>query len=181
MSSLLGLFKDRKKPSLMPTLKRIDTVKAGNIDVEDIYLKIDDKNYLEQYDEYYISNIEVKFQEYKEKESEKRESIEKIMKAFLDKIAFKYDDIFTFSQKIAKLISKNQKIEKDLLETQFNTLLNKTNKSKNNIYRSNILNLNLNICKPFRIILSYAYSKMSNYKIKDISKLIEIRKKKEIK
>ena len=177
MSSLLGLFKDRKKPSLMPTLKRIDTVKAGNIDVEDIYLKIDDKNYLEQYDEYYISNIEVKFQEYKEKETEKRESIEKIMKAFLDKIASKYDDTFTFSQKIAKLISKNQKIEKDLLETQLNTLLNKTNKSKNNIYRSNILNLNLNICKPFGIILSYAYSKMSNYKIKDISKLIEIRKK----
>ena len=63
MSSLLGLFKDKKKPSLMTTLQRIDTVKDENIDVQDIYQKIDNKNYLEQYDEYYISNIEVKFQE----------------------------------------------------------------------------------------------------------------------
>ena len=177
MSSLFGFLKDKKKTSLMPALKRIDTVKNGNFDVEDIYLKIDDKNYLEQYDEYYISNIEVKFKEYKEKEQDKLESTLKIMNKFLDKIASKYDDTFTFSQKIAKLVAKNQKIDRDLLETQINTLLNKSNKSKNNLYRLGELNLNMNVCRPFGIILSYAYSKMSNYKIKDITKLIEIRKK----
>ena len=176
MSLLFGFLKDKKK-NLMPTLKRMDTVKTGNIDAEDIYLKIDEKNYLEQYDDYYISNIEVKFQEYKQKNTDKFESTTKIMDTFLEKIASKYDDTFTFSQNIAKIISKNQKIEKDLLETQLNTLLNRSNKSKNNIYRSNVLNLNLNVCKPFGIILSYAYSKMSNYKIKDIQRLIEIRKK----
>ena len=167
--------KSKKKANLIPKLKRIDTVKNGNENIEDnIYLKIDEKNNIEEIDDYYISNIELKFKEYKQKEEDKGESTKKIIINFFEKISNKFDDIFNVSINIANKISKNKKIEKDLIEAQLNTLIDKT---KYKINKSNILHLNLNKCKTFGIILSYAYSKMEKYKIKDIKQLIEIRKK----
>ena len=167
--------KSKKKANLIPNLKRIDTVKTGKDNIEeDNYLIIDEKNNLEQIDEYYTSNIELKFKEYKQKEEEKSESTKKIIMKFFEKVATKFDDTFNLSINIAKNISKNKKIEKDLIETQLNSLIDK---AKYKLNKSNILNLNLNICKIFGTILCYAYSKMEKYKIKDIKRLVEIRKK----
>ena len=44
--------KSKKKANLIPKLKRIDTVKNGNENIEDdIYLKIDEKNNIEEIDD----------------------------------------------------------------------------------------------------------------------------------
>ena len=174
MEKVTGIFNNilkKKKSNLMTKIHRIDTVKNPSSKNDDIYLMIDEKNSLNEMDEYYFEKIEHTFEGYKANESKKLESTNKIMNQFFEKTFSKFDDIFALSQSIAKQISKNQKIEKDLIEEKLNLFIRNNNK-----YKYNSLELNLNLCKSFAIILSYAYSKMSDYKIKNMKKLVEIRK-----
>ena len=163
----------KKKSNVVSKLQRIDTVKNDCSALDDIYLIIDEKNSLNETNEDYIENIVKTFQGYKESESNISEKTNKIMNKFFEKFVTQFEDIFTLSQSISKLISKNKKIEKDLVEEQLSLLVRK---SRNNKYKSNILNLNLEICKPIAIILSYTYSKMGQYKIKNMEKLFAVAK-----
>ena len=172
MSILFNMLK-KKKSNVVSKLQRIDTVKNDSSALDDIYLIIDEKNSLNETNEDYIENIVKTFQGYKESESNISEKTNKIMNKFFEKFVTQFEDIFTLSQSISKLISKNKKIEKDLVEEQLSLLVRK---SRNNKYKSNILNLNLEICKPIAIILSYTYSKMGQYKIKNMEKLFTISK-----
>ena len=172
MSILFNMLK-KKKSNVVSKLQRIDTVKNDSSSLDDIYLIIDEKNSLNETNEDYIENIVKTFQGYKESESNISEKTNKIMNKFFEKFVTQFEDIFTLSQSISKLISKNKKIEKDLVEEQLSLLVRK---SRNNKYKSNILNLNLEICKPIAIILSYTYSKMGQYKIKNMEKLFTISK-----
>ena len=172
MSILFNMLK-KKKSNVVSKLQRIDTVKNDSSSLDDIYLIIDEKNSLNETNEDYIENIVKTFQGYKESESNISEKTNKIMNKFFEKFVTQFEDIFTLSQSISKLISKNKKIEKDLVEEQLSLLVRN---SRNNKYKSNILNLNLEICKPIAIILSYTYSKMGQYKIKNMEKLFTIAK-----
>ena len=184
MSSILNLFKgkddtllgfiplSKKQSDLMPNIEKGD-LNNMKFNPNDIFIMIDEKNSLNKIDEDHLSDINERFEEYKKKDSKKLEATNKIMNKFLEKIVPKFDDIFTLSQNIAKQIAKNEKIDKESIEKYLNNLINK---SKNNIYRYNSLKLNVNICKTIGAILSYAYSKMSSYKIKDMKRLVEIRK-----
>ena len=174
MEKVTGIFNNflkKKKSNLVTKIHRIDTVKNPSSINDDIYLMIDEKNSLNEMDEIYFAKIEKTFEGYKANESKKLESTNKIMNQFFEKTFSKFDDIFALSQSIAKQISKNQKIEKDLIEDKLKLFIRNSNK-----YKYNSLELNLNLCKSFAFILCYAYSKMSDYKIKNMKKLLEIRK-----
>ena len=174
MEKVTGIFNNilkKKKSNLVTKIHRIETVKNASSKNDDIYLMIDEKNSLNETDETYFEKIKITLEEYKTKESDVLESTNKIMNQFFEKTFSKFDDIFALSQSIAKQISKNQKIEKDLIEEKLKLFIRNNNK-----YKFNSLELNLNLCKSFAIILSYAYSKMSEYKIKNMKRLMEIRK-----
>ena len=176
MEKVTGIFNNilkKKQSNLVTKLKRFDTVNKGNSLDDDSYLMVDEKNNLAEMDENYIDHIEFTFKGYKENESKKLDSTNKILNQFFEKTLSKYDDIFSLSQSIAKQVSKNKKIEKDIIEKQLNLLVNK---SKINTYKYNSLNLKPNICEAIGTILSYAYSKMSDYKIKSMKRLVELRK-----
>ena len=184
MSSILNIFKgkddsllgfiplSKKQSDLMPNIQKSELNNMA-FNPNDAFIMIDEKNSLNKIDEDHLSDINERFDEYKNKDSKKLESTNKIMNKFLEKIVPKFDDIFTLSQNIAKQITKNDKVDKEIIEKYLNNLINK---SKNNIYRYDSLKLNVNICKTIGTILSYAYSKMSSYKIKGMKKLVEIRK-----
>ena len=169
----------RKKASL-PKLTRLETIKTNEPEEEDVYISINEKNNLTSPDKDYYSNISSKYDEFKEREADKLESTNKILNKFLDKLVPKCDDIFILSQNLAKQISKKAKVNKEIIEEYLKELLKKgkenINKINSNIDRSTSLKLGLNICKIFGTVLSYAYSKMGDFKIKDMKKLIEIRK-----
>ena len=184
MSSILNIFKgkddtllgfiplSKKQSDLMPNIKKTDLNNMA-FNPNDIFIMIDDKNSLNKIDEDHLSELNERYDEYKQKDAKRLEATNKIMNKFLEKIVPKFDDFFTLSQNIAKQIAKNDKIDKDLIEKCLNTLITR---SKNNIYRLNSLKLNIFVCRTIGAILSYAYQKMSNYKIKDMKKLVEIRK-----
>ena len=173
--NFLGIKMPKKSSNLMTKLQRIDTVKTGASTPEDNYLMIDDKNNFNEEEEFYKDNIDIKFVEFKKNDSEKLEATNKIMNKLLEKKVANFGDIFEISQSIAKRIARYQKIDRDSVEVQLNTFINKAEKI--NKYKKKSLHLTVNICKTFSIILSYTYSKMSNYKVKDMKKLVDIRKK----
>ena len=75
--SLLKIFKGKEsKGNLMPKLQRLETTKK-NRGEEDIYLKIDNKNSLNEVDEDYISELTCRFDEYKKKKRPKSSFIKK--------------------------------------------------------------------------------------------------------
>ena len=173
--NFLGIKMPKKSSNLMTKFQRKDTVKAGDTNPDDNYLMIDDKNNFNEEEEFYIDKIDVKFAQFKENDSEKLEATNKIMNKLLEKKVANFGDIFEISQSISKRIARYQKVDKDSVEVQLNTFINRTEKT--NKYKKKSLFLSLNMCKTFSIILSYAYSKMNTYKVKDMKKLVEIRKK----
>ena len=181
MSKILNIFKGGKKGNLMPELKRIETRIGDNKNDNkisssnsEIYLKIDKKNNLSQIDEDELLNIQEKFKEFKEKEEEKYESVNKIMNKFLENFSSKLDNIFTLSLNLSKIINKNLKIGNDEVEKKINSLIN--NKS-NFIYKNNTLDLNKTLCENIGTILSFCYHRLEKNKIKDMKGLIDLRKK----
>ena len=79
------------------------------------------------------------------------------------------------SQNIAKQISKKNEINRERIEGLIQPLINKEKLSQN-IYKKDCLVLGPKLCETIGTILCYAYSKFSSYKIKDMNKLVELRK-----
>ena len=166
--SLLKIFKGKEsKGNLMPKLQRLETTKK-NRGEEDIYLKIDNKNNLNEVDEDYISELTCRFDEYKKKKDQNHHSLKKIMNKFFEKNELKYDDYFSLSQDISKQIIKNLKIDKEIVYRSLKQFIDKKD------FDHETLLLNRNSCAIIGQILSYGYSKMSNYKIKDMKQLKKI-------
>ena len=173
MSGLIHLFKGKDdKSHLMTKLQRLETVR-NSVEPEYNYLIIDDKNAFNQQNEDYIYYITKQFNDYKSEEETKYNSTSKIMNTFLEKTISKSEDLFSLSQNIAKQINKKE--NKNKIEKVLQPLIAK-GKLNHNVYKKNCLLLGPKICETFGVILCYAYSKMSKYKVKDMKKLIQIRK-----
>jgi hypothetical protein len=176
--SKINLNFNFKKKASLPKLQRLKTVMDKWAQTEDEYIMIDDKNYLNSPNKVYYSLIDDKYEEFKQKESDKLESTNEIINKFLNKLVPNCEDIFILSLNLARQISKKTKVSKEIIEKYFNDLLQQgKGRSNSNIYRFTTLDLKLNICRIFGIVLSYAYSKMADFKIKSMKQLIEIRNK----
>ena len=176
--SKINLNFNFKKKASLPKLQRLKTVMDKWAQTEEEYIMIDDKNYLNSPNKVYYSLIDDKYEEFKQKESDKLESTNEIINKFLNKLVPNCEDIFTLSLNLARQISKKTKVSKEIIEKYFNDLLQQgKGRSNSNIYRFTTLDLKLNICRIFGIVLSYAYSKMADFKIKSMKQLIEIRNK----
>ena len=141
------------------------------------FLKIDQKNSFSEIKEYEIENIKKRINDFKGNEELIKSNINTIMNKLLEKNSNSNfsNDIFIISQNISKLVCKNNKISKDNIDSVINYLI-KNNKNKNNIYKSNKILLNKKKCEIIGSVLCYSFSRLQSYKIKDINKLIEIRK-----
>ena len=170
MSGFINLFKGKDdKSHLMTKLQRIETVKNSG-EPEYNYLKIDDKNNFNQEDEDYIYDVTVQFNTYKTKNENKFDSTKKIINKFFEKTFSKFDDYFILSQNIAKQINKNVKIERDRIEYLLQPLINKAK------YKKECLVIGPKLCETIGTILCYAYSRLTTYKVKDMKRLVELRK-----
>ena len=150
-------------------------IKKKESDFEKInsFLKIDQKNNFSELNKNEISNIKLFIDNFKDNEDLIKDNINVIMNKLFEKISNSNlsNDIFIISQNISKLISKNNKIGKDNIDKIINYLM-KSNKSKNNI----TLLLNTKKCQIIGAVLAYSFSRLQQYKIKDMNKLIELRK-----
>ena len=156
--SKINLNFNFKKKASLPKLQRLKTVMDKWAQTEEEYIMIDDKNYLNSPNKVYYSLIDDKYEEFKQKESDKLESTNEIINKFLNKLVPNCEDIFTLSLNLARQISKKTKVSKEIIEKYFNDLLQQgKGRSNSNIYRFTTLDLKLNICRIFGIVLSYAY------------------------
>ena len=142
----------------------------------DIFLKIDEKNNFKELNKNDIASIKICYDRFKENEETIYSNIDKVMNKLLDKICNSNfnNDIFIISQNISKQIAKNNKIGKDNIDKIINHLT-KNAKNKLNIYKSKTLLLDSDNCEIIGSILCYSYSRLQQYKVKDINKLIELR------
>ena len=118
-----------------------------------------------------------------ERENEEliKDNTNNIINKFFEKISSSTfnNDIFGMCQNISKLISKNNKIGKDNIDSVINYLTKShrnKNKPKNNLYKSKTLKLTKKKCEILGSILCYSYPRLQKYKIKDMNKLLELRK-----
>ena len=141
------------------------------------FLKIDHKNSFSEIKENEIANIKKQINNFKQSEDLIKSNINTIMNKLLEKSSNSSfsNDIFIISQNISKLICKNNKIGKDNIDNVIHYLI-KNNKTKNNIYKSNKILLNKKKCEIIGSVLCYSFSRLQQYKIKDMNRLIEIRK-----
>ena len=137
------------------------------------FLKIDKKNTLSELDENEISRIKSLIENFKVNEILINNNINKIMNKLLEKNSNSNlsNDTFIISQNISKLICKNNKIGKDNIDNVINYLM-KSNKNKT----ITSLLLNKKKCEIIGSVLCYSFSRLQQYKIKDMNKLIELRK-----
>ena len=198
MSGLFKIFKKNESPegirkhTLIPRLSKVDsniykdficdefTPKnecLENSSTKNVnYLKIDKKNNFSLQDEEEILNIKETYDKYKEYETTKFDNTNFIMNNILDKICDSTidDDIFLISLNISKENLKNNKLSKIDIDNIINKLMGN---SKINSYKSKSLLLNKENCEIIGSILSYSYLRLQQeYNIKDINKLLEIRK-----
>ena len=140
------------------------------------YLKIDQKNIFSEIDEECKVIIKGRYNKYKDNETNKSDNTKVIMNYIFDKICSSSitDDIFTISSNISKQIPKNNKLNKNYIDNLINQILD------NNIintYKNKSMKLNIENCEMIGSILCYSYLRLqTEYKIKDMNKLLEIRK-----
>ena len=176
----MSLFK-RSKGTMIPQLevpedKEFDEIKKYKINKEkeepedmdfplpkgeDLYLKIDENNKLEPIDESYLMGIFRKIYNYREGDAERFDNLLKIVKDIFENIAGSYYDLFDFSYKIAKKLE----VTKEHIETCYKVLLEKKN--------ATTLDLDGESLGALGRMISYSYTKIDQYKIKDMKKLEE--------
>ena len=139
----------------------------------DIFLIIDEKNNFKELNENDISNIKICYDRFKESEEIIKSNINKVMNKLLYKICNSNfnNDILTISQNISKQICKNNKIGKNNIDNIINHLL------KNPKSKQTTLLLDSERCEIIGAIFCYSYSRLQQYKVKDINTLIDIRNK----
>ena len=128
---------------------------------EDMYIKINEYNYLEPIDEKYISNIFDNISSYRDGEIYRFDDLLKTVKEIFEKICGSYYDLFDFSSKMAKKLE----VTKEHIEVCYEVLLNKKN--------ATTLDLDTECLSALGRMISYAYTKIDQYKIKDMKKLEE--------
>ena len=134
-------------------------------DPEDMYLKINESNNLEEIDRGYISDIYKIIENYREEEIDKFDILLITVKEIFEKICGSYYDLFDFSLKM----SKKLEVTREQVEVCFEVLLNKKN--------ATILDLDTESLSALGRMISYSYSKMEIYKINDMRKLEETKEK----
>ena len=142
------------------------------------FLRIDGKNIFEVFNDDDITNIKLCYDKFTQSEDDiVNNSINKIMNKLLEKICYSNynNDIFTISQNLIKQFCKNNRVSTDKIDDVINYLMGNNINAKN-AYKSQSLLLTKNRCEIIGCILCYSYSKLNQYKIKDINKLIELRK-----
>ena len=125
--------------------------------IEDRYLRIDGKNELESISENYLSSIYDNLINYKYEENNYDE-IFKLLNEILTKVSGFYSDYFDYSSKIAKSLD----VTKEDIEECYKVLLQKKN--------ADSLNLDVQTLTTLGKMVSYSYSKIDQYKIKDMKK-----------
>ena len=143
--------------------------------IEGNFIKIDEKNNFELQKE--------DFKDFSENYNINRIQIYKKLSLILNKIFNKScgtninynDDIFLISQNISKTISKIIKLDKVYIDKLVMDFIGKNN---NNIHKGDVLILDEKMCDKIGSLLCYCYSesRIQQFKIKDMSKLVEIRK-----
>ena len=128
---------------------------------ENMYLKIDEYNDLEPIDEKYISNIFDNISSYRDGEIYRFDDLLKTVKEIFEKICGSYYDLFDFSSKMAKKLE----VTKEHIELCYEVLLNKKN--------ATTLDLDAETLGALGRMISYSYTKIDQYKIKDMKKLEE--------
>ena len=144
--------------------EKLDEPKSMNFPLpkpEDMYIKINEYNYLEPIDEKYISNIYDNISSYRDGEIYRFDDLLKTVKEIFEKICGSYYDLFDFSSKIAKKLE----VTKEHIEVCYEVLLNKKN--------ATTLDLDTECLSALGRMISYAYTKIDQYKIKDMKKLEE--------
>ena len=168
---LIDLFrKGRNANNAMNENKQMQTFPPPKIEN---YLKIDHKNSFSEIKDIEIEDIKKQVIDFKGNEDLIKGNINSIMNKLLEKNSNSNfsNDIFIISQNISKLICKNNKIGKDNIDNVINYLM-KNNKNK----KGNKIILNKKKCEIIGSVLCYSFSRLQQYKIKDMNKLIEIRK-----
>ena len=192
MNEILNIIKERDESNDKKQLAVKDNNKCNNKDrtiVEEgqnnnqnskieNFLKIDGKNICEVINDDDVSNIKLCYDKFKQSDDDIiNDNINKIMNKFLDKVCNSNfnNDIFTISHNLSKQFCKNKKIKRDKIYDAINYLTGNNINSKN-VYKSHSFLLTKSKCEAIGCILCYSYSKFLKYKIKDLNKLIELRK-----
>ena len=185
MNPLINLFNkirkenitDKKQnPNNNPLIENTENnqIKAGQSKVKEIFLKIDKRNNFSEINKAEISKIQSLIGNYKQNEELINSNINIIMNKLLEKNSNSSfsNDTFMTSQNLCKLICKNNRIGKDNIDNVINYLM-KRNKNKN----ITTLLLNKKNCEIIGSVLTYSFSRLQQYKIKDMNKLKELSKK----
>jgi len=98
---------------------------------------------------------------YREGEPERFGLLLKNIKEIFESMCGTYNNLFDFSYKISKKLD----LTKEIVEKCYKVLLNEKN--------AKTLDLNYNNLKSLGQIICYSYTKLDQYKIKDMGKLIE--------
>ena len=128
---------------------------------EDTYIKIDEINELCPINDKYIKFIYEGIMIFREGEPERYGVLLKNIKEIFEQMCGSYSNLFDFSYKIAKKLD----ITKEHIEKCYEILLNEKN--------AKTIDLNYDILMSLGQMISYSYSKLDQYKIKDMGKLIE--------
>ena len=175
----MSLFK-KNKPTMIPLLQEPEDKMFNDIkrykendeldepedmdfplQSEDIYLKIDEMNELTPINENYIKNIYETIGTYREGEPARFETLLKNVKEIFEQIGGSYNNLFDFSYKM----SKKLEVTKEQIETCYEVLLNKKN--------ATTLDLDAYTLSALGRMVSYSYTKLDQFKIKDMTKLEE--------
>ena len=179
--SIMNLFRSNK--GLIPNLKppedkifdlveqykeneNLDDDQKKDLDfplpkIEDRYIKIDEKNELNMIDDTYISNIYDNISIYRYNQPDSYDEIFKILIEVLNKVAGFYGDYFDYSTKISSSLD----VTKEDIEQCYEVLLKKNNATDLNFDATTLVTLGK--------MVSYSYSKIDQYKIKDVKKFEE--------
>ena len=136
------------------------------------YMKIDSTSSFTEIKEENISFINLFYEKLNQTDDVINNNISKVMNKLLDKICSSSvnNDFYALSLNITKQINKNNKIDKNQMNDIINSLL------KKELGKSETISFTKNFCEVIGAVLCFSYSRLNNYKIKDVNKFMEIRK-----
>ena len=155
------LYKAVKRYVINDKLEEPEDMDLPSPKPEDTYIKIDEINELCPINDKYIKFIYEGIMIFREGEPERYGVLLKNIKEIFEQMCGSYSNLFDFSYKIAKKLD----ITKEHIEKCYEILLNEKN--------AKTLDLNYDILMSLGQMISYSYSKLDQYKIKDMGKLIE--------
>ena len=129
--------------------------------MEDMHLKINEKNDLSPIDKKYLLDIFDILNSYRKGEIERFDNLLTTVKEIFENISGSYYDLFEFCSKMAKKLE----VTKDQIEKCYSVLLEKKNATTLDLDNETLSAIGRMVC--------YSYDKIDQYKIKDMRKLEE--------